>query len=166
MVLKPKRTMHHNSQSSTGGTLLSTSGLPELADAAYRGLTGAIVHAIASSMEAHPAALLGGVGSGIGRGAWSTASGIRHFSPEFLAIVGRSAGAHGSTAVAKSRAMLDRAGLLPPPVKGLVSGEGIIEAIRDAEQSTSPHDDDEFVVDRRLLITKVEFAFSSGGGER
>ena len=57
MVLKPKSTMHHNSQSPTGGTLLSTSGLPVLADAAYRGPAGAIVHPIASSMEAHPAAL-------------------------------------------------------------------------------------------------------------
>ena len=57
MVLKPKRTMHHNSQSPTGGTLLSTSGLPVLADAAYRGLAGAIVHAIASSKEAQPVAL-------------------------------------------------------------------------------------------------------------
>ena len=133
--------MHHNSQSPTGGTLLSTSGLPVLADAAYRGLAGAIVHAIASSIEAQPVALLGGVGSGIGRGAWSAASGTMHFSKEFLAIVGRSAGAHGSAAVATSRAMLDRAGLLPPPVKGLVSEEGIIEAIRDAEPSTSPHPD-------------------------
>lgn len=134
--------MHHNSQSPTGGPSLSTSGLPVIADAAYRGLAGAIVHAIASSIEAQPAALLGallgGVGSGIGRGAWSAASGTMHFSKEFLAIVGRSAGAHGSAAVATSRAMLDRAGLLPPPVKGLVSGEGIIEAIRDAEPSTSP----------------------------
>lgn len=167
MVLKPKRTMHHNSQSPTGGTLLSTSGLPVLADAAYRGLAGAIIHAIASSMEAHPAALLGGVGSGIGRGAWSPASGTRHFSPEFLAIVGRSAGAHGSTAVAKSRAMLDREGLLPPPVKGLVSGKGILEAIRDTEPSTSPHVDDDLGVEaKRLLITKVGFAFSRGGEER
>ena len=55
-MLKPKRTMHHNSQSPTGGTLLLTSVLPVLADAAYRGLAGAIVHAIAYSMEAHPAA--------------------------------------------------------------------------------------------------------------
>ena len=133
--------MHYNSQSHSGGTLLSTSGLPVLADAAYRGLAGAIVHAIASSIEAQPVALLGGVGSGIGRGAWSAASGTMHFSPELLAIVGRSAAAHGSAAVATSRAMLDRAGLLPPPVKGLVSEEGIIEAIRDAEPSTSPHPD-------------------------
>ena len=142
--------MHYNSQSHSGGTLLSTSGLPVLADAAYRGLAGAIVHAIASSIEAQPVALLGGVGSGIGRGAWSAASGTMHFSPELLAIVGRSAAAHGSAAVATSRAMLDRAGLLPPPVKGLVSEEGIIEAIRDAEPSTS------LILTRRLLTTASE----------
>lgn len=157
-MLKLKRTMHHNSrQVPTGGTLLSTSGLPILAEAAFHGLAGKIVHAIASFTEAHPTALLGALR--IERGAFVIASGTKHFPNEFLAIVRISAGARKSTAVANSRTILDRAGVSPPTVSGLVSGEGIIEAICDAKPKAKPDDDDHIdagVEDKRLLAIETE----------
>lgn len=137
---------------------------PMLADAALHGLAGEIVRAIAPHTEAHPAALLGALltafGCSVGRGAWMNASGNRHFANEFLVIVGRTSRARKSTAASNVRAVFEKAGTLPPTASGLSSGEGLIEAIRDAEEKCDGESDDadEGVTDKRLLVIEGELA--------
>lgn len=129
---------------------------PLLADAALHGLAGEIVRMIAPHTEAHPAGLLVAFlvafGSAVGRGAWMVASGTRHHANLFGCLVGKSSRARKGTASSNVRDLFGHAGILPPTVSGLSSGEGIIHAIRDAR----PEAEDDGVHDKRLFILESE----------
>lgn len=150
-------------ENGASGTLPTASATPKLDDRALHGLAGEIVRAIAPHTEANPAALLGALlvsfGAAIGRGAWMSASGTRHFCNEFLCIVGRTSRARKSTAAQNVRSIFERADTLPPTASGLSSGEGLIEAIRDGEEKDGDDDEaDEGVADKRLLVVEGELA--------
>ena len=129
---------------------------PLLADAALHGLAGEIVRMIAPHTEAHPAGLLVAFlvafGSAVGRGAWMVASGTRHHANLFGCLVGKSSRARKGTAAGNVRDLFGRAGILPPTVSGLSTGEGIIHAIRDSR----PETDDDGVADKRLFVLEGE----------
>lgn len=126
--------------------------------AAYHGLPGEIVAAIAPHTEADPVALLPqllvAAGAAIGRGAWFQVEATRHHANEFLILVGDSAKARKGSSWDHIRRLLDHAdpSLAARTLTGLSSGEGLIWAIRD------PTDDDAGITDRRLLVVEPEFA--------
>ena len=126
--------------------------------AAYHGLAGEIVDAIAPHTEADPVALLAqllvAAGAAIGRGAWFEVEATRHHPNEFLVLVGDSAKARKGSSWDHVRRLLDHAdpSLSARTLTGLSSGEGLIWAIRD------PTDDDPGASDRRLLVVEPEFA--------
>jgi hypothetical protein len=126
--------------------------------AAYHGLAGATVDAIAPHTEADPVALLAQLlvafGAAVGRGAWFQVEATRHHANEFVILVGDSAKARKGASWDHVRRLLDAAdaSLAKRTLTGLSSGEGLIWAVRD---STG---DDPGVLDRRLLIVEPEFA--------
>jgi hypothetical protein len=126
--------------------------------AAYQGLAGEIVEAIAPHTEADPVALLSqllvAAGAAFGRGAWFQVEATRHHANEFLILVGDSAKARKGSSWDHIRRLLDHAdpALAARTLTGLSSGEGLIWAVRD------PTDDDPGVSDRRLLVVEPEFA--------
>lgn len=126
--------------------------------AAYHGLAGEIVAAIAPHTEADPVALLAqllvAAGAAVGRGAWFAVEATRHHPNEFLTLVGDSAKARKGSSWDHVRRLLDDAdpSLSARTLTGLSSGEGLIWAVRD------PTDDDPGITDRRLLVVEPEFA--------
>jgi hypothetical protein len=126
--------------------------------AAYHGLAGRIVDAIAPHTEADPVALLAQLlaafGAAVGRGAWFQVEATRHHANEFVILVGDSAKARKGSSWDHVRRLLDTAdaSLAKRTLTGLSSGEGLIWAVRD------PTADDPGVSDRRLLIVEPEFA--------
>jgi hypothetical protein len=143
----------------TAGEIEPPPGWPEPPGrAAYSGLAGAIVDAIAPHTEADPVAVLGqllvAAGSAAGRGAYFEVEATRHHPNEFVVLVGDSAKARkGSSWDHVARAM----GKADPgfPVRvhaGLSTGEGLIWAVRD------PSGPDPGAADKRLLAVETEFA--------
>ena len=135
------------------------SGWPEPPDAAaYHGLAGEIVQAIAPHTEADPVAvlvqLLVACGALIGRGAWFEVDATRHYPAEFVVLVAESSRARRGSAYAHVERLL---GEIDPGFSlrvedGLSSGEGLVWALRD------PDGKDAGAPDRRLLVTEPEFA--------
>ena len=148
-------------------------GPPEpLGDAAYYGLAGEVVRRIEPETEADPVALLliflVVFGNVIGRSAHFLVSGGRHAANLFLALVGAtSAGRTGtaSSGVMSLFRLVDQDYCDHCVTSGLSSGEGLIQAVRDAvvltqndrrEQRNIPPDPG--VRDKRLLVLEEEFA--------
>jgi hypothetical protein len=128
------------------------------AAAAYHGLAGEIVQAIAPHTEADPAAILGQLlvacGAAVGRGAYFSVEATRHHPNEFLILVGDSAKARKGSSWDHVRRLIEQAdpALVSRMLTGLSSGEGLIWAVRD------PTTNDPGVTDRRLLVIEPEFA--------
>jgi hypothetical protein len=126
--------------------------------AAFHGLAGDIVDAIAPHTEADPVALLAqllvGFGTAVGRGAWFEVEATRHHANEFLILVGASAKARKGSSWDHICRLLDHAdpSLAARTLTGLSSGEGLIWAVRD------PNGADRGAADRRLLVVEPEFA--------
>jgi len=141
------------------------------AEAAYHGLAGDIVRAIDPTTEADPVAILGQLlvafGNRIGRSAYYLVEDSRHYSNEFLAIVGDSSSARKGTSWGRVERLFQDADTpegKPVPLagapwhcriaSGLSSAEGLIWAVRDP----IPSDDDSGEADKRLLVQEPEFA--------
>jgi hypothetical protein len=136
-------------------------GWPEPPDpAAYYGLAGDIVGAIAPHTEADPVAvlvqLLVAYGAMIGGGAWFKVERTRHFPNEFAVLVGDSAVSRKGTALGQVRELLGevQADFPSRMKKGLSSAEGVVFLLRDPNGMTG----DAGAPDHRLLITEPEFA--------
>ncbi len=142
-----------------GKVLQAPVGWPEPpAPAAYHGLAGEIVEAIAPHTEADPVAvlvqLLVACGALIGRGAWFDVEATRHHPAEFVVLVGESSLARKGTSYDHIERLL---GEIDPEFalrmeNGLSTGEGLVWALRDR------HGEDAGAPDRRLLVTEPEFA--------
>jgi hypothetical protein len=135
------------------------SGWPEPPDAAaYHGLPGEIVWAIAPHTEADPVAvlvqLLVAYGALIGGGAWFRVEATRHYPNEFAVLVGDSAVSRKGSALGQVKQLLGEVQEDFPSrmKKGLSSGEGVVYLLRDRQG------DDPGAPDRRLLITEPEFS--------
>ena len=135
------------------------SGWPEPPDAAaYHGLAGEIVWAIAPHTEADPVAvlvqLLVAYGAQVGGGAWFKVERTRHYPNEFAVLIGDSAVSRKGSALVQVKEMLGEVeeGFPSRVEKGLSSGEGVVWLLRD------PSDGDAGAPDRRLLIAEPEFA--------
>jgi hypothetical protein len=142
------------------------SGWPEPPGAAaYHGLAGEIVQAIAPHTEADPVAvlvqLLVAYGALIGGGAWFEVEATRHYPNEFAVLVGDSAVSRKGSALGHVKRLLGEVQEDFPSRmrKGLSSGEGVVWLLRD------PSDGDAGAGDRRLLITEPEFARVLSGRE-
>ena len=135
------------------------SGWPEPPDAAaYHGLPGEIVWAIAPHTEADPVAvlvqLLVAYGALIGGSAWFRVERTRHYPNEFAVLIGDSAVSRKGTALGQVKRLLGEVQEDFPSrmKKGLSSGEGVVYLLRDRQG------EDPGAPDRRLLITEPEFS--------
>lgn len=127
-------------------------------DAAYQGMAGALVEAIAPHTEADPVAVLAqlliAAGAVVGRGAYAVVEATRHHPNEFCVLVGDSAKARKGSSWDHVARLMERAapGFGRRCATGLSSGEGLIWALRDpdgATPQTSPPP---------LLVVEPEFA--------
>ena len=147
-------------------TLPVPAGWPEPPDAAaYHGLAGEIVWAIAPHTEADPVAvlvqLLVAYGALIGGGAFFRVEATRHYPNEFAVLVGDSAVSRKGSALGHVKQLLGEVQEDFPSrmKKGLSSGEGLVYLLRDRQG------DDPGAPDRRLLITEPEFSRVLSGRE-
>jgi Protein of unknown function (DUF3987) len=153
-------------------------GWPEpMQPAAFHGLAGDFVSLVLPHTEADPAALLltflVGVGCMIGRGAWYQVEATRHGVNLFSVIVGDTSKARKGTATDRAVRMLERvdADFMASRLRsGLSSGEGLIQAVRDAREEDVPIKAkdgsalrferqlvDSGEQDKRLLVVEAEF---------
>lgn len=112
-------------------------------------------------------------GNALGRSCYYQVGSTKHFTNEFLLIVGRSAKARKGTGLSEARALMRE--LDPTWAKfrvksGLSSGEGLIHQIRDEIRKLEPIKDkgrvtgyqevvvDAGVTDKRLLLVEEEFS--------
>jgi hypothetical protein len=128
------------------------------APAAWQGLAGQIVEALAPHTEADPIAILAqllvAAGATVGRGAWVAVEASRHHPNQFAVIVGESAKARKGSSWDQVAALMTRAdpSFTERTSTGLNSGEGLIWALRD------PAGADPGAKDPRLLVVEPEFA--------
>lgn len=141
------------------GLLPAPPGWPESpAAAAFTGLAGEIVAAIAPQTEADPVAILGQLliayGSAVGRGAWFQIEATRHYPNEFVIVVGESSRARKGSSWDRVSGLLAGAdpGFAGRLATGLASGEGLVWHARD------PTSDSAERRDPRLLVLEPEFA--------
>ncbi|MGD0483796.1 MAG: DUF3987 domain-containing protein [Gemmatimonadales bacterium] len=138
---------------------------PVLSDAALYGPVGAWVRVVAPHTEASPAALLAsalvGVGALIGRSPFVVLDGADHHVNLYGLLVGPTSSGRKGTAAARARRLV---GGIDPTfhtniLSGLSSGEGLINAIRDARSpSADGKGGDPGVPDKRLLVIEGEFS--------
>jgi hypothetical protein len=127
------------------------------APAAYHGPIGEIVKRLEPETEADPVAiltqLLVAFGAAVGRGSYYEIEATRHHPNEFLLLVGESSRARKGSSWDHVRRLICHADptLQPRILTGLSSGEGLVWAVRDPDQS------DPGVTDRRLLALEPEF---------
>ena len=127
-------------------------------DAAYQGMAGGLVEAIAPHTEADPVAILAqllvAAGMWVGRGAWVAVEATRHHPNEFVVVVGDSAKARKGSSWDHVARLMGAAvpGFAVRTSTGLSSGEGLVWALRD------PDGADPGAADPRLLVIEPEFA--------
>ena len=125
--------------------------------AAYHGLAGEIVGAIAPNTEADPVAILSQLlvafGAAAGRGAWFQVEATLHHPNEFLVLIGDSARARKGSSWDHVHRLITGAdpAITARILTGLSSGEGLIHSVRD------PAGQDPGASDRRLLVIEPEF---------
>jgi hypothetical protein len=136
-----------------------------LKPAAFHGLAGEIVRRIEPHTESDPAALLAqfllAFGNSARRAAHWLAEDTPHFTNEFAVIVGQSSVARKGTSLDRILALFEGADLdwrKNLVSSGLVSGEGVVHAIRDAKRNELGVIEDEGARDKRLFVTESEFA--------
>jgi hypothetical protein len=138
--------------------------------AAFYGLAGKIVDAIAPHTEADPAAmlvqLLVRLGTLFGREVFTPVGATRHHLNNNALIVGETSGGRKGQSADNMDAVIQRVAALTPAARvetqsGLSSGEGLIHAVRDPSRMTDPAKgkvDDPGVKDKRLFVLESEFA--------
>lgn len=146
-------------------------------DLAYHGLLGEIVHAVAPHTEADPVGILltliSACGNIMGRNPHWQVSGSRHAFKVYPVLVGVTSQGRKGTAWSAVKAVLSIAAPLWTErnvASGLSSGEGLIYAVRDPLEKTTPIKekgkvigyetsiDDPGVEDKRLLVIEEEFS--------
>jgi Protein of unknown function (DUF3987) len=153
-------------------------GWPEpMQPAAFHGLAGEFVSLVLPNTEADPAALLitflVGIGCMIGRASRYQIAATRHGVNLFSVIVGETSKARKGTATDGALEVLERvdADFLATRMRcGLSSGEGLIQAVRDAREEDVPIKQkdgtplrferqlvDSGELDKRLLVVETEF---------
>jgi len=148
----------------------------EIEGAAFYGLAGEIVRAIEPHTEADPVALLAQIldsfGNCLGRCAFYAVEGDRHYSNEYIVLVGDTSKARKGTSWGRIRKFfesLDQDWASKRVHSGLSSGEGLIWAVRDpiygrertgkgSDARTVEVEQDAGVADKRLFIIESEFA--------
>jgi sulfur relay (sulfurtransferase) DsrF/TusC family protein len=141
---------------------------PTLDPAALHGLAGDVVRAIEPHTEGDPVAVLVNFltmfGSAIGPSPFAPVGATKHQARLFAVLVGETARARKGTAHAEAERIIEIAdpGWKSRVMGGLSSGEGLINAVRDASYKTSRDAhwviDDPGVEDKRLLAVEPEFA--------
>jgi hypothetical protein len=143
----------------------------ELNADAYIGIAGDFIRLVAPHTEGDPCALLVAfltvVGSIMGRGAHLPVGPTMHYPNLFSVIVAETSKGRKGTVMAEAKRF---AKMIDPTIStrmlgGLSSGEGLIEAVRDARRDDSPAKEskspipqlvDNGVSDKRLLVTESE----------
>lgn len=127
--------------------------------AAFHGLPGKVVETLLPHTEADPGALLvhflACFGSAVGSNPHARVEGVRHKANLYAAFVGRTGAGRKGTAAALIRELFARADpdwAARCVQRGVSTGEGVIEAIRD------PIGNDEGVADKRLLLREAELS--------
>lgn len=133
---------------------------PALSPAAYHGLAGRVVEALEPHSEADPAhllmSLLTGFGAAVGRGPHARAGNAEHPARLFCVVVGKTSKSRKGTSWATVGAILEAADeefFRQRVMGGWGSGEAVVDEVRDPRD-----DDDQGVVDKRILIHEGEFA--------
>jgi hypothetical protein len=151
-------------------------GWPELDQAAYHGLAGEIVLAIAPHTEADPVGILVQLlvksGNAIGRGPFYSVEGDKHYTNLFALLMGATSKGRKGTGAGRVTQVVET---VDPDWQhecvrsGLASGEGLIWTVRDAISGpvkVGKGQNVQFVVkvidpgvsDKRLLVFEAEFA--------
>ena len=126
--------------------------------AAYHGVFGAIIEKLAPNTEADPVAILAQLlvacGSAIGYGPHFQIEATRQHVNEFVLLVGDTAKSRKGLSLDHVTRLMAAAdpGFQRRQVTGLSSGEGVVFAVRDAQ------DGDPGAADKRLLVIEPEFA--------
>jgi hypothetical protein len=138
---------------------------------AYLGIAGDFIRLVAPHTEGDPCALLVAfltvVGSIMGRSAYLPVGPTMHYPNLFSVIVAETSKGRKGTVMAEAKRF---AKMIDPTIStrmlgGLSSGEGLIEAVRDARRDDSPAKEsrspipqlvDNGVSDKRLLVTESE----------
>jgi Protein of unknown function (DUF3987) len=156
------------------GSPIAARNWPDLQPDVYQGVCGQIVNAIMPHTEADPAAvtasLLAAVGCMAGRSPHALAGNDQHPARIWPLICGPTADGAKGTSWSAVRPVIAAAApfFLPEHLEGgIVSGEGVIELVRD-QTGDDPDDKnfDEGVPDKRLLIVEPEFASVLAKGAR
>ena len=149
---------------------------------AYIGIAGDFIRLVAPQTEGDPCALLIAlltvVGSLVGRGAYLPVGPTHHYGNLFSVIIAETSKGRKGTVMAEAKRF---AAMIDPTISarmlgGLSSGEGLIEAVRDArfddaqiEQGKLPLAQviDNGIADKRLLVTESEMgqALQAAGRE-
>jgi hypothetical protein len=149
---------------------------------AYIGIAGDFIRLVAPQTEGDPCALLIAfltvVGSLIGRGAYLPVGPTHHYGNLFSVIIAETSKGRKGTVMAEAKRF---ATMIDPTIAmrmlgGLSSGEGLIEAVRDARREDVPSEDgklplskviDNGIDDKRLLVTESEMgqALQAAGRE-
>jgi hypothetical protein len=136
------------------------SAWPTIAEAAFHGPAGEFVLRTELHSEAHPMALLSqfliAFGCACGRGAHYQVEADRHYTNEFVVLVGPTATGRNGSSWGHIRRLLADANpaFFRCLVGGLSSGEGLIAQVRDQlddEDADAPSD-------KRRLVVEPEFA--------
>jgi len=141
---------------------------PTMAPEAFHGILGEIVKAIEPHSEADPAALLVQAltyfGNAIGRRPHFMVEGTGHHPNTFAVVVGSTSGGRKGTGGGRIRevfGLVDLGWVAERLQGGLVSGEGLIFAVRDPvvglDKKGQPVVIDTGVDDKRLMIVEPEF---------
>lgn len=140
----------------------TSDGWPQLNEMALYGLAGQYVRALEPHTESDRAAILVQLlvtfGNIIGRGPHFLAEADRHYTNEFVVLVGNTAKGRKGSSWGHIRRLCEA--IDPEWVKenirsGLASGEGLVHAVRDEVGSRSS---ETIALEKRLLILEGEFA--------
>ena len=148
--------------------VLTRNKWPKIDPVAYYGPAGRIVEITDPHTEADPVAILIqtliSVGSAIGRGAYFVAEADRHYTKEFVVLVGETAKGRKGSSFSQARYAVEMADdtFERQIQSGLVSGEGLVFHVRDAVEKKNKKGEveivDEGIADKRLLVYESEFA--------
>jgi len=150
------------------------------AEPAFHGLAGEFVRLLAPHTEADPAGLLVqflvAFGNAVGRCPYFVAEGDRHYTNLFAVLVGLTSKGRKGTSLGRVKAAFETADaewVKNAITHGLVSGEGLIWAVRDpvekwkklsqekAKQRGSAYEtviEDPGITDKRLMVIEAEFS--------
>jgi hypothetical protein len=151
---------------------IATHNWPDLKPEAFQGITGEIIAAVMPHTEADPAAvlvtLLTAFGAIAGLSPYALAGNEPHPGRLHTLIVGRTSDGGKGTSWAAVKAILAYAylSLYSHILGGIVSGEGIIENVRDPRGEPESKNYDEGVTDKRLLVVETEFSAALAKGAR